>query len=185
MLLPFYADDVLGAGAEWYGFLLAAFSGGSLAGMSAAGALRLVARRRARLLLAAFLFTPLGLGALGATDSRALALALMSGMGLLMGVLNIYALTLIQVATPHELRGRVMALVLTLVHAASPAGMALGGVLGDVTGRNLSLIFGACASAAFLVSVTALSGKPLREFLALELADAASGHPAGSLASSG
>ena len=85
--------------------------------------------------------------------------------GILSGTLNIQVLTLIQGSTPTELRGRVMSLVITLSGAISPVGMALGGFLGDLAGKNLPLIFGLCGGFAASVVILTAANRSFREFL--------------------
>ena len=55
-------------------------------------------------------------------------------------MINVYLITLLQAATVAELRGRVMGLLGTLSGGLIPLGMALGGVVGDLTGKNVPLI---------------------------------------------
>lgn len=47
-----------------------------------------------------------------------------------------YGSTIVQLATPAGMRGRVIGLLVTLASAATPIGLGLGGVLGDLTGHR-------------------------------------------------
>ena len=86
-----------------------------------------------------------------------------------------FVLTLVQVATPHELRGRVLALTLALASAAAPLGMILGGVLGEWSGMELPIAFGISGLGAFAVSVIGTAQPACRSFLALDLIRSALG----------
>ncbi len=148
VLLPFYVEQSLGAGAAWYGFLLSGLSAGSIAGSVAAGLLRLPERHRGALLVGSFFAASVLLGLLGVATSRYLALALLTAAGLASGLINVHVITLFQTATPPELRGRVLSLVIALAGAVTPLGMLVGGVLGDLTGKSLAAIFIGCGAAA-------------------------------------
>ena len=148
VLLPFYVEQRLGAGAAWYGFLLSGLSAGSIAGSVIAGLLRLTQRRRGALMVASFFAASVLLGLLGVATSRYLALTLLTAAGLASGLINVHVITLFQTATPPELRGRVLSLVIALGGAVTPLGMLVGGVLGDVTGMRLAAIFVGCGAAA-------------------------------------
>jgi len=52
VLLPFYVRNTLGAGAQWYGFLLAAVSVGAILGFVVAGILKLQGPARSGLVIA-------------------------------------------------------------------------------------------------------------------------------------
>jgi MFS family permease len=159
VMLPFYVDLVLGRGAEWYGFLLAGLGVGALAGSVLAGALPLDGRRRAVTLIALLVATGACFAGLGQVTSPPLALGVLGLIGLLTGLFNVQVYTIFQLAAPGELRGRIMGLLVTLAAAAAPLGLGLGGVLGDLTGKNVPLLFAACGALTAIV-VVGLGGRP-------------------------
>ena len=166
VLLPFLVSDNLARGAEWYGFLLAGFGGGALVGYAAAGGLTLPPRSRPAALLSMLVVQSGLLAGLGFVHRPWLALAMMIGVGALNGFFNIILTTAFQIGSDEGLRGRVMGVVMTVALAIAPLGMGLGGILGDLTDKNLPLIFGLCG--ALIVAATLLLGlrRPVREFLA-------------------
>jgi DHA3 family macrolide efflux protein-like MFS transporter len=168
VLLPFYVTDVLGKGAAWYGFLLASLSLGSIVGLLLTGSIRFAGHGRARTLGGALLLTALSMGGLGLVRSSGLALALMFVAGLMAAAINITVLTVLQLATPQELRGRVMGLVVALSGAATPLGLAIGGVLGDLTGKAIPGLYMGVGVTAAVIAAGAFLMPTFREFLASE-----------------
>ena len=166
VMLPFLVSDGLGKGAEWYGFLLAGFGGGALLGYAAAGGLQLAPRRRAATLLSMLVVQSGLLAGLGFVHRPWVALAMMIGIGALNGFFNIILTTAFQVGSDESLRGRVMGVVMTVAMGIAPLGMALGGVLGDLTDKNLPLIFGLCGALIVLATLLLGSRRSVREFLA-------------------
>lgn len=166
VLLPFHVRDGLGAGPEWFGFLLAAMGGGSLAGFGVAGASKATGKARRALVLFA-LFAAAGVMALlGWVTLPAAALATFFVLGALTGMINIFVLTLFQTSTPTELRGRVMSLVVAISGAVAPLGMGLGGVLGDLMAGRLPVLFTACGVATAALLALAATRQSFRDFLA-------------------
>lgn len=168
VLLPFYVEGQLAREAEWYGFLLAAIGAGSLVGFAVAGAAKLTGRTRPPVLIGALFATSIILTFLGQVRTPLLALVLFFLTGVMTGLINIFVLTLLQVSTPGEMRGRVMALTITISGAAAPLGMALGGILGDATGKNIPLLYTVFGSAAVVLTALVSMSPRFREFLAEE-----------------
>lgn len=166
VLLPFYVQLYLEKGAAWYGFLMAALSAGTVAGFLLAGTLRLRGRARAAGIILSLLTLPLLFGILGFLRSPGLALVGAFLGGAALGFVNVQLAATTQSSTPAELRGRVMGLLGTLGGGLMPVGMALGGFLGDLTGKNVPLVYGVCAVLAALVIVITTSGRECREYLA-------------------
>jgi MFS family permease len=165
VLLPFFVRDTLHADAAWYGFLLAGLSAGSIAGITAAGFTRLDGVRRKRTLIGAFLSLPALLVLLALTTSVLPALLLVFSIGLLSGAINVFVITLVQLESAPGMRARVLAIVFALAQAAMPAGMALGGIAGDLSGMRVATIFAVFGSAGVLACALALRSAPLRRLL--------------------
>lgn len=157
VLLPVYVRDVLGRGAEWYGFLLAAAGGGAMTG---AALMPLVLKARA-ILTPALLGIGLCTTALAACRSPIVALLLLATVGLLSGILNVRVMTTMQGCTPPEMRGRVLAVTMALASSAVPVGLALGGLAGGLARSALPSVIGACGVGILIVAARFRFGREL------------------------
>ena len=166
VLFPFYVSLYLRQGSEWYGFLMAGMSAGAVAGFVLAGILKLQGAARARGILAGMLVMPSLFGLLGFVRIPALAVAVVFLAGVSMGLINVYLVTMVQRSTASEIRGRVMGLLNTLGGALMPIGMALGGFVGDLTGKNVPLIYAVSAGASVLLVLVFSLRRDFRDFLA-------------------
>jgi MFS family permease len=166
VLLPFFVRINLHAGAEWYGFLVATISGGSIAGFLIAGMVRLAGAARGRFLVALLAVAPLPMAVAGYVHRPGVGLAIGFALGVMLGLINVNLLTLLQSSTPVALRGRVLGVWTSLVSGLMPLGMALGGLAGDLTGKNIPLIFTCCGVLAMATILSSLSRASTRRFLA-------------------
>jgi len=166
VLFPFYVEDFLHGGADWYGYLLAAVSAGSLAGYLAAGAWKPQGALRGRVLVAGLVVGPALFGILGFLTAKLAALAVIFAAGFAVALVNIYLLTTLQLSTPNELRGRVMGLLATLSGALMPLGMAIAGVVGDLTHKNVPVIYAVCSILQIATTLALATRKDCRAFLA-------------------
>jgi MFS transporter, DHA3 family, macrolide efflux protein len=165
-LLPFLVKLNLHAGAEWYGFLVAAIGGGTIAGFLLAGLLRVAGEARARFLLVVMPLSPTPLILAGFVHRPVLALPVAFALGAMLGLINVNLATLLQSSTPPELRGRVMGLWAALATSLAPLGMALGGFAGDLTGKNIPLVFTTCGALTVLIIGATVGRRSTRRFLA-------------------
>lgn len=147
VLVPLYVRDVLGRGPEWYGFLLAASGGGALGGSAIGGILLPRISRPSTVIIGSVAGVAASVLALAAAREPWTASLAFVAIGTLSSFINIIVITHFQSAAPTEVRGRVMAVVITLSTAAVPVGMGLGGLFGDVWRDSLPRVFAGCGIA--------------------------------------
>lgn len=165
ILLPFYIEDTLALRVDWYGYLLAGLGAGSLAGYALVSARPDTPQIRSRLMIAALVGTGVGILLLGIVQQRFGALAVFSFTGVASGVFNVSARTLLQVAVPSNMRGRVFGTMGTLTRSLSPLSMGIAGVAADLTGQNVPLIYTVCG-VLLLGTVTVVALNPtFQQFL--------------------
>lgn len=167
-LLPFYVEDFLGLTTDWYGYLLAVFAVGVLAGSLLAGFIPLKATDRPKVLIALLFFNSAAMGGLGFTVEIVSALALALLVGASIGFNSVHMSTLMQLTTPSEMRGRVFGLMSTLSNSAGPLGIGLAGVIFDQTGQNIPLLYGTCGLIMVIASIIIATNRNFRQFLATE-----------------
>ncbi|MBV8200452.1 MAG: MFS transporter [Acidobacteria bacterium] len=165
VLMPFYVRLNLHAGAEWYGFLLAAVSLGSIAGFLVAGLVRVAGAARVRFLVTIIAVAPAPMAIAGFVHQPAVGLVIGFALGVMLGLINVNLLTILQTTTPPELRGRVLGLWTSLVNGVMPIGLVLGGFAGDLTGKNIPLVFTTCGVLTLAITFAALSRRTTRQFL--------------------
>lgn len=169
ILIPYYTTDYLAvdpeAGAAWYGFLLSAMGAGAVVGYVVAGSAPWRGETRMVAGILALLGTGGFMAAVAPVRDPTLALLLFAGMGLCSGVINILVVTLFQLSTPSRMRGRVMGLVLAMSTASVPLGVAMGGILGDATGKDVPLLYFVSGVAVLLITLAAAANPSFRSFL--------------------
>ena len=168
VLLPFYVEDFLHLKPDWYGFLVATFGAGSFLGSVAAGVTNITGRRRTW----AYLACAVGVGAsalaFGSVRAPWAAMSWIFAAGAMTGFNTIHALTLAQVTTPSELRGRVAGLFETLGLSTMPLAAAVAGVVADLLHRNIPLVYYGCGVALIAVALLQAGKSEVRDFLAHE-----------------
>jgi MFS family permease len=152
VVIPIYARDILGGGPATFGLLLSAVTVGELVGLLIVGAIdwrwplgRSIAMAAlvSGLILSLWLLRP-GLLAL---------IAILAASGLVESSLTPWAQTIRMRLIPPELRGRVFALLRTLMQSTRPIGSIVAGIL--LAGGELTA---ALAAIGLLVGVPGLIG---------------------------
>jgi len=165
ILLPFYVEDFLKAGPEWYGYLLAIKGLGDITGYFIAGTLKSSEKKMGFLLFISFLVGTAGCGFIGFTSVPTTALFIMFISGVALGFIEIIVRTVLQLKTPSEIRGRVFGLFSTLCSGLTPLGMGLAGVVADLTGQNIPLIYIICGFTGGMTCIIAFLNRDFRMFL--------------------
>ena len=151
-LLPIFTSVSLGLGAEGYGAMFAAIGAGSLVGSLALAFATSQRPMRGLILGGAAGFLALTF-ALGFARSAAVAVPLVIGIGLAsMLMINTINVT-IQNAVPDALRGRVMALYVTVFAGSAPIGGLLAGALAQAFGAAVAFSVGAVLGGLVLALV--------------------------------
>jgi MFS family permease len=152
-LLPLFAKYTLGLNADGFGLLFATMGAGSLV-----GSLALAFSARGRLLLRLILGGAFGFVvfevALGLTRAPLAVYAIIAGLGLVSMLMVNSINVMVQNNVPDELRGRVMALYVTVFAGSTPIGGLLAGIVAQLWGAPAGFLLGAGA-ASFVVILVA------------------------------
>jgi MFS family permease len=139
VLVPVYAEKILGGGAETLGFLMAASGIGALGGGIYLATRNTVAGLGKVIVLAASI---LGVGLIAFSISRHLALSLLTmlfvGLGTILQVAS--SNTVLQTIVDEDKRGRVMSLFTMSFLGMTPFGNLLGGALAERIGAPTTLV---------------------------------------------
>jgi MFS family permease len=171
VLLPFYVEDFLHARPDWYGFLLAGFGVGSMIGYLVAGAAKFGGRVRSFLMVGALILGSVGFAVFGLLRAPLVSLIAFAIVGVLNGFVNVNIITVLQITTPSEIRGRVFGLLGTLSAGLMPLSMGLTGVVADALGQNVPLIYFACGCTSAVLSLAVSLSSNFREFLGYEASE--------------
>ncbi len=154
VLVPILAKEILGGGAGTYGLLMSAAGVGAVLGSLYSASGRAVLRK-GMTLTAGNLSFPLLLVALAFARSVAVAVVLLAAVGFFFVLQNAPANSLLQSVVPDPLRGRVMAVYVSLFLGLMRVGSLLLGFLAAATSVPVTLAVVGGASLVVGVGVTA------------------------------
>jgi MFS family permease len=137
VLVPVLASDTLHSGPEVFGILSACFGAGALAGALVSAA---IGRASWKALVAGTAGFSIALLALAPqrTVVAAAALLFLTGVSFIVWTSN--SQSILQLAAPDHLRGRVLSLYLFAFAGLAPLGSLLAGLLSDVGGTELAFV---------------------------------------------
>jgi len=162
ILLPFRVEHSLHISDSWFGFFVAAYTGGTMLGFVVSGLVK-PHGDRFRLIAAAGMMVGVLLGGLAAISSPALAWLVLLGVGVGIGVIVVNLITELQLSSREADRGAIMGIAQAVGGCSLPIGMALTGILLDALhGQGISyaratdIVLLVSATAAVLASTSAL-----------------------------
>lgn len=140
-LITIVARDVLNAGPQGLGSLLSALAAGGLFGMLLM-VLFHTERRGRTILIAGATYTLLLMG-FGLSGWMGLSLVLLFGLGATDGIWGVSRNTVVQLAVPDGLRGRVMSVVFLVTRGSTPFGHFTSGLAASFVGGPATVVLGA------------------------------------------
>ncbi len=156
-MMPVFARDILGTGPAGLGALLGVPAFGALAGSGivlAAGN----PRRKGRLIIGVTLIYTAGLICFALSRSLILSLVIVFLLGLVDAVGETLRDTLVQLATPDAMRGRVKSFDQVFMSAGTYAGHAQLGAAASFFGAPGALVLGGCIGSAAVLIVAKFAG---------------------------
>jgi len=162
LLLPlFQKTPDLGSGK--YGVAMACFMGGAMAGFLLISVIKIHPSRRFHIFIISNAITNTCLIIFANQHTFAIMVILAFVGGLFNSIVSVFILSSIQIATPQEMRGKVLSFTSMLTQGLTPFAMALGGILGSfIPIRN---IMSACFIITLLITAPFTFNKSLKRFI--------------------
>jgi len=157
VIITIVGREILGVGPEGLGGLLSAAAFGALAGTTY---LLVVghAQRQGRFVIGCMLAYAVALFILAASTIYVLSFAAIAAMGLLDSLSTVTRHSVMQLATPGHIRGRVMANMGTVTRGTGPTAELLSGLLSGLAGGAVALV----AAATTLVAAAGITARTNR-----------------------
>lgn len=168
ILLPFYVEDFLRVEGYWYGLILSFYGLGALIGYVVAGGLKINGRMRASLTTKFMVGNAILFGLLVIANSPLHGILISTFGGIFSGFISINVITVVQLTTPSATRGRIFGFISAFTGSVTPLGMGLSGVIADLTGQNIPIIYLTCSVCMLIVAIFVLISRDTKEFLAYE-----------------
>lgn len=175
VLLPFFVEDTLGSTPDWFGYIIAGMAFGSLSGSILAGAIKIPPRHKGAFVVAVLIILGGGFIAFGYSPTPLVALLILMTIGVFAGLMNVNLISVLQLATPSEIRGRMFGLLGTLTGGLVPISMGLAGVVMELVNRDLPLLFALSGLCVIALTPLLIFSKPFHEFMAFDADKAEAG----------
>lgn len=153
-LLPIYATDILGVGGVGYGILAASLEAGALL-MSVVLIFLPPIRPAGRVLLITVALFGLGTIVFGLSRNFYLSVATYAAIGMADQVSVVLRQTIIQLATPDDLRGRVSSVNMLFIGASNQLGAVESGLVAGLVNATFAVVSGGIGTLAVVAIVAA------------------------------
>ncbi|GBD92363.1 putative bacilysin exporter BacE [bacterium BMS3Abin04] len=167
LLLPFYIKVVLQTSEVYLGILFSINAIGTLAGSIFASVLKAKPEGKTNMIILFMIFNALNPILLGFTSSLVFGGILLFLGGLWSGFIQIHIRTVLQLRTESRIRGRVFGFIGMLSGSLTPLAMAFSGIIADVTGKNIPLIYGTSGLIMLIITIFVWFNQDIRKFLTI------------------
>jgi MFS transporter, DHA3 family, macrolide efflux protein len=162
LFLPFYQKNPA-LGPVKYGIAMAVFTGGMFLGMALTAMVKIPPRRRYPLFLAGGAVSMVCLVAFPFVGSFLAGVVLLGLAGLANAVINVFIMSVMQIAVPQDMRGKVFALMNMLTQGLTPIAFALAGGLAEFI--PLPLLISGSFLLAVVVGIPVFLMRSFRRFI--------------------
>jgi MFS family permease len=165
LFLPFYQRNPA-LGPVRYGVAMAMFTGGMFLGMALTAAVKIAPRRRF------FLFQICGISSFALmmafpfVQSFPAAVTLLAIAGFANAVLNVFIMSVMQLAVPQDMRGKVFSLMGMMMQGLTPIAFALAGVLAEFI--PIALLMGSCFAITLVVGLPFMFLPSFKRFIGFD-----------------
>jgi MFS family permease len=165
LFLPFYQRNPA-LGPVRYGVAMAMFTGGMFLGMALTAAVKIAPRRRF------FLFQVCGISSFALmmafpfVQSFPAAVTLLAIAGFANAVLNVFIMSVMQLAVPQDMRGKVFSLMGMMMQGLTPIAFALAGVLAEFI--PIALLMGSCFAITLVVGLPFMFLPSFKRFIGFD-----------------
>lgn len=166
-LFPFYVEDYLKLSPDWYGYLLSTYGVGTLIGYFLAGTIKISGKNRAVWLLSFMVSASVLYGLLGLFRTPLAIGGIVLSIGAVSSFINVSIITVLQITTPSEIRGRIFGLLSTITACLLPIGMGMAGAAAALAGKKISVIYVFCGCCMATVTVIASTLRGVRDYLSI------------------
>jgi MFS family permease len=162
LFLPFYEKNPA-LGPVKYGIAMAVFTGGMFLGMALTAMVKIPPSRRSSLFVAGGLVTSVCLVLFPFMRSFALGSVLLGVAGFANAIVNVFIMSVMQLAVPQDMRGKVFALLNMLTQGLTPIAFALAGVLAEFI--PLAPLMSGCFGLALVCGIPIVLMHSFRNFI--------------------
>jgi DHA3 family macrolide efflux protein-like MFS transporter len=162
LFLPFFQRDP-GLGPVRYGIAMALFTGGMFLGMALTAIVKIPPSRRF------VLFQVCGIGSMACLSvfpfvgSFPAAMTLLAAAGFANAILNVFIMSVMQLAVPQEMRGKVFSIMGMVTQGLTPIAFALGGIIAEFIPAGI--LISACFAATLFIGLPFMFLGPFKRFI--------------------
>lgn len=138
-LMPFF-DSIPGWGAKYYGILMAAFSIGMLIGYLVLSMIHIKPKTNYYIFMFSICIFSITSSVVPMLSSFYLMCIITFISGLLIAFIGNVIMTILQITSNEDNRGRVISFYILITQGLMPLGMVIGGLLGDIIGYRLTMV---------------------------------------------